>query len=211
MLHRRHWRELNSATLSEPNTCGPACMCLILRDTRIPLCGEAICSTILLYITRLSAPPGASTLWFLLVNTWSVTFWSWPRHPLYKQQVTISNIYITPGHMADKGETDADHGSAHEVSSLKATRTIDPGAGPDGPRRMVPPEIIGNMTPEHRAAVEKRLKRKIDLRLLPSLIVMYILNYIDRCVCPVQSCRKERRGGSPRHLGTTSLLLHSPA
>lgn len=100
--------------------------------------------------------------------------------------------------MADKRETDADHESSHEVSSLKATRTIDPGAEPDGPRRMVPPEIIGNMTPEHRAAVEKRLKRKIDLRLLPSLIIMYILNYIDRCVCPVQPCWRERRGGSPR-------------
>lgn len=76
---------------------------------------------------------------------------------------------------------------------------------------MLPPEIIGNMTPEHRAAVEKRLKRKIDLRLLPSLIIMYILNYIDRCVFPVQSCRKERRAGLPRRLGITSLPLHSPA
>lgn len=65
---------------------------------------------------------------------------------------------------------------------------MDPGAEPEGPRRMVPPEIISNMTPEHRAAVEKRLKRKIDLRLMPTLVVMYILNYIDRFVYPAQPC-----------------------
>lgn len=88
---------------------------------------------------------------------------------------------------------------------------MDPGAEQEGPRRMVPPDIIGNMTPEHRAAVEKRLKRKIDLRLLPTLIIMYILNYIDRYVCPVQLSQKERRPGLPRRLGITSLPLHSLA
>ena len=43
-----------------------------------------------------------------------------------------------------------------------------------------PPEIIRRMTPEQREALEKHLKRKIDWRLMPAIIVMYILNYIDR-------------------------------
>lgn len=43
-----------------------------------------------------------------------------------------------------------------------------------------PPEIIRNMTPEERALKEKKLLRKIDLRLLPMIVIMYILNYIDR-------------------------------
>lgn len=82
--------------------------------------------------------------------------------------------------MADK-EKDAEHTSlpgSQDASSSNAN-----GTGQQ-PRRMVPPEIIRNMTPEHREQVEKRLKRKIDGRLLPTIIIMYILNYIDRCASP---------------------------
>lgn len=44
----------------------------------------------------------------------------------------------------------------------------------------VAPDTIRNMTPEHRQEVEQRLKRKIDTRLMPAVVVMYLLNYIDR-------------------------------
>lgn len=47
-------------------------------------------------------------------------------------------------------------------------------------RTLEPPELIRNMTKEQRRIVETRLKRKIDLRLMPPIIVMYILNYLDR-------------------------------
>ncbi|KAI1811403.1 major facilitator superfamily domain-containing protein [Poronia punctata] len=47
-------------------------------------------------------------------------------------------------------------------------------------RGLQPPEIIARLTPEQRIEVEKRLVRKIDWRLLPMIIIMYILNYIDR-------------------------------
>lgn len=49
-------------------------------------------------------------------------------------------------------------------------------------QRIRPPEFIRNLTPEERARLEKALKRKIDLRLLPAIIIMYIMNYIDRWV-----------------------------
>ncbi|KAI1778066.1 major facilitator superfamily domain-containing protein [Hypoxylon cercidicola] len=42
------------------------------------------------------------------------------------------------------------------------------------------PEIIARLTPEQRLELETRLRKKIDLRLLPMIILMYILNYIDR-------------------------------
>lgn len=42
------------------------------------------------------------------------------------------------------------------------------------------PEWLRNITMEERLELERKLKRKIDLRLLPAVIVMYILNYIDR-------------------------------
>ncbi|KAI2623781.1 major facilitator superfamily domain-containing protein [Xylaria nigripes] len=43
-----------------------------------------------------------------------------------------------------------------------------------------PSQIIARLTPEERRQLEKRLVRKIDFRLLPMIIIMYILNYIDR-------------------------------
>lgn len=54
-------------------------------------------------------------------------------------------------------------------------------------RDFQPPEIIRYLSAEQRATLEKRLRRKIDLRLLPMIVVMYILNYIDRSV-PTSPC-----------------------
>jgi len=42
------------------------------------------------------------------------------------------------------------------------------------------PEFIRNWTPEERHAAETKLKRKIDIRLMPMIVLMYIMNYLDR-------------------------------
>ena len=42
------------------------------------------------------------------------------------------------------------------------------------------PELIKNMSLEERQHSEKALVRKIDLRLLPMIVLMYIMNYFDR-------------------------------
>jgi hypothetical protein len=42
------------------------------------------------------------------------------------------------------------------------------------------PTLIRNLKPEERKKLEKSLMRKIDLRLLPMIIIMYILNFLDR-------------------------------
>lgn len=47
-------------------------------------------------------------------------------------------------------------------------------------RALEAPELIRNLTPEERVRLEKKLTRKIDFRLLPAVIIMYILNYLDR-------------------------------
>jgi hypothetical protein len=54
--------------------------------------------------------------------------------------------------------------------SLQATRT----------RGLQPPDIIAHLSPEERLVLETHLRRKIDFRLLPMIIIMYIMNYIDR-------------------------------
>lgn len=42
------------------------------------------------------------------------------------------------------------------------------------------PAYVASLSPEERVKAEKALVRKIDLRLLPMIIIMYILNYLDR-------------------------------
>lgn len=42
------------------------------------------------------------------------------------------------------------------------------------------PPLLRDLGPEEIANLEKKLKRKIDWRMMPPLIVMYIMNYLDR-------------------------------
>lgn len=42
------------------------------------------------------------------------------------------------------------------------------------------PEILRALTPEQRAKLEKKLVRKIDFRSLPILIILFLLNILDR-------------------------------
>ncbi|KAL2038962.1 hypothetical protein N7G274_008302 [Stereocaulon virgatum] len=43
-----------------------------------------------------------------------------------------------------------------------------------------PPELVRDLSPGERQRLEKALIRKIDFRLLPMIILMYIMNYLDR-------------------------------
>lgn len=43
-----------------------------------------------------------------------------------------------------------------------------------------PPELVRDLSSEERQLLEKALVRKIDFRLLPTIILMYIMNYLDR-------------------------------
>ena len=83
--------------------------------------------------------------------------------------------------------------------------------------RLEPPEFLRNMSLEEREHLEAKLKRKIDLRLMPGIILMYILNYIDRCGIPLSpvSCVMPKGnsglGFADAPLETTSPLRDWPA
>ncbi|KAL9046424.1 MAG: hypothetical protein Q9214_000736 [Letrouitia sp. 1 TL-2023] len=47
-------------------------------------------------------------------------------------------------------------------------------------RKREAPPLVRDLTPEEREHLEKRLVRKIDFCLLPMLIIMYLMNYLDR-------------------------------
>ena len=78
--------------------------------------------------------------------------------------------------MAD-AKIDTDH-VAHP--GLEPVNSCDKPTDVDVRPDFQPPEILRNMSPEERDDLEKKLLRKIDLRLLPMIVLMYILNYIDR-------------------------------
>lgn len=59
---------------------------------------------------------------------------------------------------------------------------VQPGLSPT--RVFQPPELVRNMTPEQRILAEKKLRQKIDLRLMPMIVLMYIMNYLDRACLP---------------------------
>jgi hypothetical protein len=53
--------------------------------------------------------------------------------------------------------------------------------------KVAPPEMIYEVThftvlTDEELAIEKKLRRKIDLRIMPVVISVYLMNYIDRSV-----------------------------
>jgi len=95
--------------------------------------------------------------------------------------------------MAEKGEVsphavyDESGRATGESSDEKPTASPDDAVSIRRPGGLEPPEFIKGLTVEEREELERLLKRKIDMRLLPAIIVMYILNYIDRYVLRIYS------------------------
>lgn len=46
--------------------------------------------------------------------------------------------------------------------------------------KLTVPPLVAAMSQEHRLEAESKLRKKIDTRLLPMIILMYIMNYLDR-------------------------------
>jgi len=57
--------------------------------------------------------------------------------------------------------------------------SVEPGYGASI-AKLQPPPLVAAMSREVRDEAEKKLRSKIDARLLPMIILMYIMNYLDR-------------------------------
>jgi hypothetical protein len=62
-------------------------------------------------------------------------------------------------------------GELESASDDKGATGFEREAGAARSRTLEAPEFIRNWSPEERAAIERRLKRKIDLRLMPMIIL----------------------------------------
>ena len=69
---------------------------------------------------------------------------------------------------------DPDTKMAQDERFVEVAPTISAG------KKRQPPELVMKLSPDERAHAELALTKKIDLRLLPMIILMYIMNYLDR-------------------------------
>lgn len=69
-----------------------------------------------------------------------------------------------------------EHAEDHHEHNEKAA----PAVKLEGEAAMRAPEWIRKLSVEERIAVEGKLKRKLDTRLMPMIVLMYIMNYLDR-------------------------------
>ncbi|KAL8711216.1 MAG: hypothetical protein Q9220_004361 [cf. Caloplaca sp. 1 TL-2023] len=65
-----------------------------------------------------------------------------------------------------------------EKTDLEQVSDASPARSPS--RKREAPPLVRDLSPEERAHLEKILVAKIDFRLLPMLILMYLMNYLDR-------------------------------
>jgi hypothetical protein len=87
--------------------------------------------------------------------------------------------------MSPRNSQDGDIDKTY-VDNVEVVSSAVANADKPNPRKEAP-AYVASLSPEEREQAERALVRKIDLRLLPMLIVMYILNYLDRnnIVCDV--------------------------
>ncbi|KAF2845986.1 pantothenate transporter liz1 [Plenodomus tracheiphilus IPT5] len=77
--------------------------------------------------------------------------------------------------------TDFDHKAATDRFSHDNIAPVMTGTGPrTSTSKLVAPPLVAAMTAERRLEAEAKMRRKIDTRLLPMIILMYIMNYLDR-------------------------------
>ena len=86
--------------------------------------------------------------------------------------------YRIPGDDKLVAEHLSEHLSEHPSEHDTTAATTAPGHGCGA--KLQPPPLVREMSAEQRAEAEARLRRKIDTRLLPTITLMYIMNYLDR-------------------------------
>lgn len=80
-----------------------------------------------------------------------------------------------------KSDEEYEAGAVEHLDSDKQALPYVQEVPTEGVRRAIaPPALVAAMTPERRAVAEKALVRKVDLRLMPMIVLMYIMNYLDR-------------------------------
>lgn len=65
------------------------------------------------------------------------------------------------------------------LDAIDDSQSSSEGQVTEWPARELPELLIG-LSEKELKALEKQLIRKVDLRMLPTMILIYIMNYLDR-------------------------------
>ena len=83
---------------------------------------------------------------------------------------SITPCYLTPSFtIAAMSKINPD-----EIETAQWTETVDPGK----PTTVI--DTYRSYSAEHRMEIEKKLVQRIDRRLLPLIVIIYLFNYLDR-------------------------------
>jgi hypothetical protein len=79
--------------------------------------------------------------------------------------------------MRHSSDTDnkAQHDEVEFVENVSTINSAIPNKVPNAT-----PAYIASLTPEGREAAENALRKKVDIRLMPMIVLIYIMNYLDR-------------------------------
>lgn len=95
-------------------------------------------------------------------------------------------------------------------SDDKIATTLEAGAAPAHHGKLVPPPLVAAMSAEERATAEAKMRKKIDTRLLPMIILMYVMNYLDRnniAAVRLAGLQSELNLSSVQYQTTVSILF----
>ncbi|KAJ0333132.1 hypothetical protein COL922a_011009 [Colletotrichum nupharicola] len=67
------------------------------------------------------------------------------------------------------------------------------------------PELLRDLTEDELKDLEKKLIRKVDMRMLPTMILIYIMNYLDRLVSSVSKHRPQTKRRIRNAIGSARL------
>lgn len=80
------------------------------------------------------------------------------------------------------GDDDIDDSMGDKKQHVTHSEHVEAGSVPEAPKSnmLAAPSLVQEMTVEERHQIERKLVRKVDWRLLPMCVIMYIMNYLDR-------------------------------
>lgn len=80
--------------------------------------------------------------------------------------------------MASSGASPTDTDTDTKINPNEVELVEDAFSTPAKPNGA--PAYVRNLAPEDRKRIETSLRRKVDTRLLPMIVLIYIMNYLDR-------------------------------
>ncbi len=114
-----------------------------------------------------------------LSKLWCATTLQEHLHSKQSTHQTLSNMAF-PGHRPDHIPNTTEYGADDKFTAEHISNTTSFENVQTVRRKREAPPLVRDLSTEERHRLEMKLVRKIDIRLLPMLVLMYIMNYLDR-------------------------------